>query len=664
MPAALPGLMLCALTGAVLAVNTPMPYTAWVGLGGMVLAAACLRLGAIAGGMMRRALPVELRFLLGFIVLAYVLALPVHTLGVSILLPTGLFLLLALLPFPRWQHAPAEAEDNATQLLILLVAAGFAALWSLESTRRFADFAETGVFRLWLDFFSHAGTIAEFGEPRALGRGSSLLADVPSGLYHFVSFALPALAVRLTGMAPLQSVTAVWLPAGIFATALGTLVLGRAIAGQAGGVVALLLLVAVPDTASYGLKQGLLSFHWMLETAPGSLYALPCVCAACCLLVPWCREANWRALLGSALMLGALILVRMNVFAWLVVPWVVTAVAGWRLPSLRLKMAMLAGCAVAPAAAMLVMARTAISTIGVTSYVALYMELLHTTQMPTAYDGLYPWLIQLCGRRGAILLGLVLAYIGMGGIPLLTFLGGAVLAWRRRRLEALDILPFAVLVWAGMLMLLAPMPYNGDYTEFRQRGFVLVVVVLLCWNARWLVLLTPKWIEARRMALIACVALFIPGFFVAAWKAPRMYWAEPFVTSEVPRDLIAAASWLRAEAGPASAFTLARVDEKQVLKDDATVLMGLSGVPAWLARAGTQRLTGNAVVRQRLFILANIAAAPDSATAFAQLRENGIDFYVVIGTDGPTWDPDRSVAAFRRGTVAIYRTGLVGPWTG
>jgi len=281
-----------------------------------------------------------------------------------------------------------------------------------------------------------------------------------------------------------------------------------------------LLLESLPDTAAYGLKQGFLSFHWMMEVAPGSLYAVPCACAACCLLVAWCEDGNGRALLASGLLFAATFLLRAHIFIWLAGPWAATAVIGWRRLTPWLKVTLLAAGACVASAGMLAVAHHEVAEIGLVTYLTRYIIFLHLSQEPTTYGALFAWLLQRLGPVGVMVPGIALAWLGMGGIPLLIWLGGAVVVGWRRGLRSIDMLPFASLVWAGMLMLLAPTPFNRDFGEFRQRGFVLVTVILLCWSARWLVLLAPRWSTARPMALGACVALPITAKYVATWKAP------------------------------------------------------------------------------------------------------------------------------------------------
>jgi hypothetical protein len=280
---------------------------------------------------------------------------------------------------------------------------------------------------------------------------------------------------------------------------------------------------------------------------------------------------------------------------------------------------------------------------------------------PTAYDGVYPRLIQQLGHAGALTPGLLLAYLGMGGLPLLTFLAGGALAWGRGRLQVFDLFPLALLVWAGALMLWAPAPFQVDFTEFRQRGFVIVVVALYCWNARWLALLLPPAVDVRLLALASCVGLVVPLVFVDNWKAPRMAWGKSFESTAVSTDMVAAAAWLRAHSGPATAFAMARPDPTASLLDDSTILMGLSGDSAWLSRPALNLAVGGAraaATRQREQILAQVARAPSEQAAFGPLRAARVDFFVVNGPDGPAWDPTHAQASFRAGDVSIYLTRI------
>ena len=52
----------------------------------------------------------------------------------------------------------------------------------------------------------------------------------------------------------------------------------------------------------------------------------------------------------------------------------------------------------------------------------------------------------------------------------------------------------------------------------------------------------------------------------------------------------------------------------------------------------------------------SIARETQAAKALARLGELGVHWHVVAGDRGPAWDPDRQLAAFTQGKVAVYRT--------
>lgn len=642
----------------VMAINTQGKRAMLVGFGAMIMVGACLRIGQVASGVVRTPLAVEDRFLIGLTVLIYVLSVPAHLLGISVLAGAVVFLLASLAP--SRQGGPPEEVDPTTTLLCIAAATGFGLIWSLESSMRLAQLPYSGVFRLWTDFFIHAGAIADFGDVHALGRESVSLADVRPDPYHFVSFAAPALAVRLTSLSPMDSIGAVWLPLGITATAFGVFALGREIAGRTGGALSLLLLAAVPDTASYGMKQGFLSFHWMLETAPGSLYALPTACISLILLVRWARSGGWRLLAASAALLVAVFLIRAHIFIWLVGPWAALCIAAAPRLTRAHKVALITAGLVASAAGMLFISRAALGQTGLLAYSLALIEPLHLEQVPTANDGLYPELINRFGRAGALPFGLALALAEMGGVPLATFLIGAGLAIKARRFEVIDLIPVALLVWTALLFLWAPIPFYGDPSEFRQRGFLLFVIALLVWNARWVCILWPRQIPTRKVALAACAALAVTQGFAAQWKAPRANWGQVFVSHPVSRDIQLAAIWLRSHAGHAAAFATSRPDLNATLIDDATILSGLSGSAAWLSRPGLHLKAGGRrafAAEHRLNVLNAVANAPTREAAMGLLRSFRVKFYIVNAPDGPAWDPERQAAVFRSGPVAIYETG-------
>ena len=648
--------LLLGLLGLVVAAN-----------GGLALGAFALGLGLLAigwGRLLGRAFGVpvaaEVALPAGLSIAAHALMASVlvaeEPLFAAALLPVGLLGLRGLLgPEP-------EEERGAAYPLLLLAALGFAAIWSLEVSGRYAAFATGGPLGMWMDVFIHAGFIAQHGDRLALGQGDTGLAGVPSVLYHSGSHALAALPVRLGLVAPLDAITGFWYPIGAAVMACGMLALGRALAGMAGGALALLLFALLPDPVLYGLKHGFLGFHWMMETAPGSLLALPVALAAIGALADWARQGGWRRL-GFAVALAALVFfLRAHIFVWLVVPFAATA---WLLlpwPSLRLRLAAMAAGLPVGITALLWIGRHTIAEQGLGFFLFWHLKALFLRHGPTAIDGFYPMLEQRLTEAGAAPIGLTLALVGMTGALALALPALAVLAWRRGAPARFDLFPALLAGWACLLMLLAPMPFHGDITDFRQRAFVLVTTVATAWAARFALLAFPALARPAPLALGALLALAPFALWLPAAKQPRMAWAATnFLTTPSRPGLAEAARWIRAEARPGESFAMLGLDPAEVWFDDATIAIGVAGLPAYLSRAGLMVHSGPPrapEATRRLVLLDAVRGEADAAAALARLRAEGVGFLVALPKAMPDWDAKGDRAAFERNGVFVWRTAM------
>lgn len=432
---------------------------------------------------------------------------------------------------------------------------------------------------------------------------------------------------------------------------LGVVALGRALAGWAGAAVAIMGLALLPDAAAYGLRNGFPSFHWMLEISPGSLYGVGVALGAIALLVSWVREGDWARLALSALLLLGVFLLRANVFVWALVPS--AARLWWALPWPGRR---LASCYWAPA--LLLIGRGEIASVGLSGFLTRYLAFLHNQQAPTGYDGLYAGLTPALGPVGALPFGVLLALAAMGGPCLLLFLAGAALAARRGRLGAEDVIPFALRLWAAALSVLAPTPFHGDFSDFRQRAFVLVVVVLIAWSARFLLLPWPGGPRALPLGAAALAALLVTPLWLPSAKTGRMAWASAFSGQRPAPGLLEAGHWMRAAAGPGESFLLAGLRPDEVFHDDAMVLIGVSGVPAHVSRPSVLRACGpprSVVAEERMALAAAVAAEPQAARARARLAAAGVGFYIAPRSAMPAWDPEGAQADWRGGDYALWR---------
>lgn len=628
----------------------------WLGL-----ATACIIISAIGWGrIITRAFGCsifpEMQLLIGATASAYILALPVYFLNISILFP-GIFLLLGNLGFLMNGEQGEEDKPSFSWFLAIAAISGFSTIWSLDSTTRYA-LLEQSHLRLWLDIFIHAGTIAEFGDPKIAGRGLSGLVDTAPTFYHFASYALPGLMVRILALSPVDVVTAFWFPFGIFLSVTSIFSLGRILSGIAGGSLALMLFEVLPDAAAYGLKQGFLSFHWMMEASPGTLYALPTALASVGILAEWSRRGGIRYLgLAFALLLSTFLL-RAHIFMWLLVPFAVVVVAAQPAPIRRFRWHLInLGVIVLPIA-LLWIAREEVKLLGYGSFMSRFIELLHTHMEPTNYDGFYSYLIQIMGPLGALPFGLLLALVGMAGIWLLTFLSGFSIALWYRRIEEIDWLPAALLLYACVLMTLAPMPFNGDFTEFRQRAFVLVYVLLIVWTAKFAVSFSRLRISSIVAGFAALFALIPAIWWMPYAKVSRMAWGTSYDNIEITPGVVTAARWIKQEGRRGDSIAVANTKQDEKLFDIPTTLMSISGVPAYLSRPGLYALSGyprSETIKLRLAELDLIHNMTNVTEARERLKNDGIGFYVTLTTDMPSWDKEGSASSLKVGDVAVWR---------
>ena len=160
----------------------------------------------------------------------------------------------------------------------------------------------------------------------AFDRHSQYLTAIAQPLYHRGSYALPALMSALGDMPSLGMATAYWVPTGLILTMCGTYVFGAALGGPLLGVGALAAVFLVPDASAYGFENRFLSFHWLMQMAAGSGYALALVLMALTAVVTAAPGRTTRALAAAFALVAAsagfrvhVALLASGMLCWLVV---------------------------------------------------------------------------------------------------------------------------------------------------------------------------------------------------------------------------------------------------------------------------------------------------------------------------------------------------------
>jgi hypothetical protein len=567
----------------------------------------------------------------------------------------------------RRRHGPLP-DWRASIGFALCVA--FTAAWCNAPAGAYEVLRAEGMLPVWPDFFIHGGLISQFGDPRAVAHQSIYLADYPYAFYHYASYAAAAALAGMLDQPGLPTATAAWLPLGFLAMSAGAYALGERLAGAAGGLAALAAVVVLPDASSYGLRNGLFSFHWMVIAAPGATYALGAAFLSLVLLDRWITERSPGALVASALLAGSMLLFRAHIFLLYFPAWLATAIfccaAEHRRKALLATMP-LAGVCIAGAATMVV-AHLESTSLGYWFHgLALdgFLTHAHTAYEPTAYAGVYADLANKHGGGVAIAAGILLAFVAALGALIVLLPAAVAFARRRGVLRPIDAYPaFLAFCWL-LLMLFAPVPGHGDPTELIHRPCVLLyagaAIWTLCLALRCLAgqageVTSRLWPTVLVGALVALPAIITGAHGMAS---PKFRWGQNEVAKRVEPGLVEAAAFLRKQARVGDIFAAGGLSAQYTEFDFPTRLCALTGIPAYLSRPYLEMIKDGprkTLAGARLTALREVDRQADYTAAMDLLQRLRVQWYAVAGEKGPRWDPGRERAAFSAGTISLYAT--------
>jgi hypothetical protein len=541
------------------------------------------------------------------------------------------------------KRLPAE---NRETLLGFALCVAFAAAWCAGPAGAWQAVQKEGVLPLWSDYFFHGGLISQFGDLRALGRGSIYLADHPSSFYHFASYGLAAAAARLLDQPGLPMAASVWLPIGFLAMLGGAYALGERLAGAAGGIAAIAALAILPDASNYGLRNGWFSFHWNLFAHAGATYALGAAFLSLALL----ERRNFAA---SAALAAAALFFRFHIFVLLAPAWLAAAVAcsiadparrrraGW------LMIALLGGGAGALSLALMHLNFWRAGE----PALAHFLVFVHTAHEPTAYTGWFAALQMYDSDVLTLGAGVGLTLVAALGAFLVLLPAAALVARERGALRPIDAaIAYLAFCWV-LLLLFAPTPWHGDPSDLIHRPLVLLYAACAVWTLCLAIRMVrrPLW---PALAALAVVALPAVSLMAGPMSKPKFAWGVQDDGVRITPGLAEAAAYLRSHALPGVIYVASGLSADYATFDISTQLCSMSGVPAFLSRPYFERIKDGprkALVEERF------AAVKDPATPEA-LRQVGVQWYVVTGEKGPRWDPARAAATFKAGQVSLYRT--------
>ena len=245
----------------------------------------------------------------------------------------------------------------------------------------------------------------------------------------------------------------------MFLAALGVYAFARTTASEAIALLAAVALLLLPDASRVGFRNGFFGFQWLLFTVPGSGYGLGVAFTALTVMSTW-RVSRRRAILWLGMITTAAIFeFRAQIFVLfapalaMTMLWETDLVSRHRrataLAMLGATVGAVVGIAAVPAA------RHAWLQF---SDFASFLELVHTVNSPTAYDGIYLMINQSYGEQAAWFIGFwALIPVALGALTILLPLAQTV-AIRRTGWQPFDSFP----IWCTAMWLLvaavAPRP--------------------------------------------------------------------------------------------------------------------------------------------------------------------------------------------------------------
>ena len=541
--------------------------------------------------------------------------------------------------------------------LAALVALAVLAL-SVSTMASVVTLDKTGVFPMWIDAYLHAISIYGFTGTNGIPTDPELFGAtvVP---YHYGSFLPPAALIEASGLDGLTAVAAHQVPLGLFVGALGLYVLVGQVAGRAAAMIALSMLVLLPDPSSYMLRSGWFDVVWLLYTSPGAGYGMGlCFLSAACLHASiGIGRSGWRVVtLAVALALLA-ILLRIQMFMLLAPP----LLAVWLWATFpRTRRSLVKGPALGLLAIFVALALfPTLRALWIEqSHIAEYLQL--SMRLTVHYkDWIAPWI-----GNGALSALLKLGLVVVLSLGLLLLVAPFLAAAKVRKLGAtpIDLLPAFALGTYVLLILFAPAGSNGSPTEYKHRHFIELYWLFVGFSAIWASSLFP----ARRITAAAFVtttaalvlAFAVSGRPIDAPDTAAMPWSKTFFDAPATKGVGAAAAFVSQRMKPGDVFA---ADAKASTIDIGAIneFMARVDIPAYVARAELKSLRSPchaSAVADRLGVLNRIEDATDVASALDLLRQAGPAFYVRL-SGFPRWDPTGRHAAFSDQGIAVYESG-------
>lgn len=573
----------------------------------------------------------------------------------------AILFVVAALMFAATKPGLTQSRDDSVGLLVLGVSLAAATLWCQDTLHPISVQDKVAVVKPWVDGFYHAVHIRIFGASHGWHSIEDFrMAGVPARLYHYGDYLTPALIKQASGIHSYAAFAGILAPMGVFFTGLGAYAFVGSLWGRWPGLSASAALLLLPDGAEQGMRNTLMSYHWLTQISPSASHGLGILAVAWLFVLIGCKQGNRLQVLAGWLVGGILLVYKAHFFiasALLLLLVPPLFFRGRQEPVGLRKRAVWAGAAVVS----FVLAIMSVQKVpGVPpirfdgSCVGKVLDLVKAFTKPGPVRNLlndrigsaHAWFANLVVGIPFVLL----ATLGLLA-PLLLIL---VIRMRKRTPALLWLFPLLLIAnFLAMFFGLALDFRSSTPDELSQRPVMLVYFFVVAWIGGALGLAV---LESRRLGRIARPAIVSLAILLLAVPAflgsgVQRMWAMPRVSPplRVPIGLYRAAEYMRDHGDAGDIFQDSQFDRTYTVA-------ALSERRTYVARTMTRTGYNAEKVEEREADIERFVRLRNAAAVGAFAQKLGIRWFLLDPSDQVRW-PEEGVnrPVFELGGYRLYR---------
>lgn len=453
-----------------------------------------------------------------------------------------------------------DLKPMAFDITVLIIISALATIWCRDLITSLEKAHLTGIFYVWPDLFLHTSEIISLENYSLLNNQSLYLSGIKKSFYHFASYAMPSLYASAANQLALNAATAFWTPVGIILMGLGVYLLASTLGGKYVGLLTVIAVFLLPDASMYGLKIGFFGFHWLLQTSAGSGYAMSLIFLAIALFVIGVRESKFELVLWAIpviilcaffrVQLAAPALIMMGILAN--IAWKPSK--NWYRPTLYVSVIILATVLI------VIFEKIELAPHFLTGELSAskFFDAIHSKIASSKYagSGLGQTYLFFLSHSPSLLNWAIGYFIFL--ISALGFLFPILFFWSINKLisssdRIINSIPIVMLLAGFLIIVLLPIPSDGDYSNFGHRPFIIYYALSIIFIIYWMSIAYNQ-IKIHSQILtnlasvlgfiIICICITVPYKFGKGIQQPKG-WSENITINPTPDGLFNATAFIR-----------------------------------------------------------------------------------------------------------------------